>query len=109
VRVFTRTKGVVSARQRRSLERSLRGVVRDLDPKFLPGASPLNRPGLRPYVREIQALADRVGDLDRPASRRGLQLVRNLLTDGGSPLYDRDRAHELPVTVKNILVALDLR
>jgi hypothetical protein len=109
VKVFTRTNGVVSARQRRSLERSLRGIVRSLDPKFLPGASPLNRPGLRRYVREIQALADRVGDLDRPASRQGLQLVRNLLTDGGSPLYDRDRPHELPETLKRILAVLDLR
>jgi hypothetical protein len=109
VKVFARTNGVVTSRQRRSLEHSLRGVIRSLDPKFLPGASPLNRPGLRRYVPEIQALADRVGDLDRPASRRGLQLVRNLLTDGGSPLYDRDRVDELPVTVKNILVALDFR
>jgi hypothetical protein len=105
--MFTRTNGVVSARQRRSLERSLRGIVRNLDPSFLPGASPLNRAGLRLYVPEIQALADRVGDLERPASRRGLDLVRTLLTDGGSPLYDRDRIAELPVTVKNILVALD--
>jgi hypothetical protein len=109
VKVFSRTTGVVSARQRRSLERSLRGIVRSLDPKLLPGASPLNRAGLWLYVPEIRALADRVGDLRRPASRHGLQLVRNLLTDGGSPLYDRDRAHELPEAVKKILIALDLR
>jgi len=84
-------------------------VIRSLDPKRLPGASPLNRPGLWPYVPELRALADRVGDLDRPVSRQGLQLVQNLLTDGGSPLYDRDRADELPETVKRILVALDVR
>jgi len=48
-----------------------------------------------------------VGDLDRPASRQGLLLVQNLLTDGGSPLYDRDRIDELPETVRRILVALD--
>jgi hypothetical protein len=109
VKVFARSKGVVSARQRRSLERSLRGIVRSLDPKLLPGASPLNRRDLRIYVPEIRALANRVGDLDRPASRRGLELVRNLLADGGSPLYDRDRIHELPETVKRILIALDVR
>jgi hypothetical protein len=109
MKVFTRTNGVVSARQRRSLERSLRGILRSLDPKRLPGASPLNRAGLWLYAPEIKALADRVGDLGRPASRHGLDLVRNLLTDGGSPLYDRDRAAELPETVKRILLALDLR
>jgi hypothetical protein len=100
---------VVTSRRRRSLARSLQGVIRSLDPKRLPGASPLNRPGLRPYVPEFRALAERVADLDRPASRHGLQLVQNLLTDGGSPLYDRDRADELPETVKRILVALDVR
>ena len=50
-----------------------------------------------------------MGDLDRPASRHGLLLVQNLLTDGGSPLYDRDRIDELPETVRMILVALDAR
>jgi hypothetical protein len=98
-----------SPRRRRSLARSLRGVVRSLDAKHLPGASPLNRVGVAPYEGEIQALADRVGDLDRPASRLGLDLVRNLLCDGGSPLYDRDRSHEIPTTVRDILRALDVR
>src|SRR5262249_17326327 len=100
---------LASARRRKSLARSLEGVVKSIDPKRLPGASPLNRRGLWLYVPEIRTLARRVGDLDRPASKRGLQLVRNLLTDGGSPLYDRDRIDELPETIKNILVALEVR
>lgn len=100
---------VLATRRRRSLARSLEGIVRSLDPKLLPGASPLNRPGLWLYVPEIRTLAARVGDLDRPASRRGLELVRNLLTDGGSPLYDRERIDELPETVRRILAALDAR
>jgi len=99
----------ISVRRRRSLARSLRGVIRSLDPNKLPGASPLNRPGLWLYVPELRALATRVGDLERPVSRHGLQLVDNLLTDGGSPLYDRDRAGELPDTIRNILVALEAR
>jgi hypothetical protein len=97
-----------SARRRKSLARSLNGVVRSLDPKRLPGASPLNRPGLWLYEPEIRTLAARVGDFGRPASRQGLQLVHNLLTDGGSPLYDRDRADEIPETVRRILVALEV-
>ena len=96
-------------RRRRSLARSLQGVIRSLDPKRLPGASPLNRPGLRLYVPELRALADRVGDVSRPASRRGLDLVHDLLTDGGSPLYDRDRVDELPETIREILFALGAR
>jgi hypothetical protein len=32
-----------------------------------------------------------------------------LLADGGSPLYDRDRAHEIPTTVRNITRALNVR
>jgi hypothetical protein len=100
---------VVSARKRKSLARSLEGVVRSLDPKRLPGASPLNRRGLWLYVPEIRTLAKRVGDLDRPASRHGLMLVHNLLTDGGSPLYDRDRIDELPGTIRRILEALEAR
>lgn len=96
-----------SSRRRRSLERSLQGVLRSLDPKRLPGASPLNRRGLWLYEPELRSLANRVGDLGRPASRHGLQLVQNLLTDGGSPLYDRDRIDELPEMVRKILVALD--
>ena len=99
---------MLHARSRKALARSLEGVITSLDPNRLPGASPLNRAGLRPYVPELRALAERVGDLDRPASRRGLQLVRTLLTDGGSPLYDRERIHELPATIKTIAVALEI-
>jgi len=98
-----------STRQRRSLARALRRVIHSLDPRLLPGASPLNRPGLWLYEPELRTLAARVGDLDRPASRRGLELVDNLLSDAGGPLYDRDRAGEIPETVKRILVALDAR
>jgi hypothetical protein len=98
-----------SARRRRSLERSLRGVLRSLDPKRLPGASPLNRPGLWLYEPELRTLATRVGDLDRPASNHGLQLLQNFLTDAGGPLYDRARIDEVPETVRQILVALDGR
>jgi hypothetical protein len=36
-------------------------------------------------------------------------LVHNLLTDGGSPLYDRDRIDELPGTIRRILEALEAR
>jgi hypothetical protein len=100
---------IPSVHRRRSLERSLRRVLRSLDPKRLPGASPLNRRGLWLYEPELRTLANRVGDLDRPASSYGLQLLQNLLTDAGGPLYDRARIDEVPETVRQILVALDGR
>ena len=99
----------VTTRRRRELERSLEGVLRSIDPKRRPGASPLNRRGLWLYEPELRSLARRVGDLERPVSRHGLSLVENLLTDAGGPLYDRDRTDELPKIVRRILLALDGR
>ena len=97
-------------RRRRSLAASLRGLVRDLTtPGRLPGASPLNRHDLWLYVPELRTLAARVGDLKRPVTPFGMQLVHDLLIDGGSPLYDRARAGEMPETVRKILLALDPR
>jgi hypothetical protein len=94
--------------KRRQLARSLDGVVRELrGPVRLPGASPLNRVGLRPYERELAALAARVGDLDRPVARRGLRLVNELVSHGGSPLYDRSHARDVPAAIATILAALE--
>ena len=95
--------------KRRQLARSLDGVVRELrGPVRLPGASPLNRIGLRPYESQLAALAARMGDLDRPVSARGLRLVNELVCNGASPLYDRSRTDFVPETVDRILAALDL-
>jgi hypothetical protein len=99
----------VTARRRRELEQSLEGVLRNIDPKRRPGASPLNRRGLWLYEPELRSLIRRLGDLDRPVSRHGLSLVQNLLIDAGGPLYDPDRIDELPGTVRKILVTLDAR
>ena len=81
-----RYQDVLSARRRRSLARSLEGIVRSLDPRLLPGASPLNRPGLWVYVPEIRTLAARVGDLDRPASRRASRDSQTHPRRAGRPL-----------------------
>ena len=94
--------------KRRQLAKSLAGVVRELrGPLRLPGASPLNRVGLRPYERQLAALAARLGDTDRPVGRRGLRLVNELVTNGGSPLYDRSRAGVFPATIDRILAELE--
>jgi hypothetical protein len=96
--------------KRRQLAKSLDGVLRELrGPVRLPGASPLNRTGLRPYEHELAELADRLGDTSRPVSMRGLRLVNELVSYGGSPLYDRSRVKTIPATIERILAALELR
>ena len=97
-------------RKRLQLARSLDGIVRELNaPLRLPGSSPLNRTGLRPYEGEIAALSARLADLERPVRRSGLRLAEEFLTNGGSPLYDRTAAAALPRTVRTILAALEPR
>ena len=96
--------------KRRQLAKSLDGLVRELrGPVRLPGASPLNHVGLRPYEHELATLAERLGDTDRPVSARGLRLVNELVSYGGSPLYDRTLVGALPATIERILGALELR
>ncbi len=99
-----------SARRRLQLARSLEGVVRELHaPVRLPGASPLNRVGLRPYEAEILSLAGRLADLERPVTSAGMSLVQKFVTDGGSPLYDRSCVDAVPQMVDAILDALEPR
>ena len=105
--VVWRTGELSSERNRRELAKALRGVVSELDARRLPGASPLNRSGARPHAGLIQTLADRVGDLERPASAPGLLLVENLLTDGWGPLYARNRVGEIGASLRRCLTTLD--
>ncbi len=65
--------------RRRGHRPELRGRLR--------GASPVNLALLRPHGRVLSALADRVGDLDRPVAAYGILRVRWLLTNPGSPMY----------------------
>src|SRR4249920_3329602 len=95
--------------KRRQLAKSLDGVVRELrGPVRLPGAAPLTRVGLCPYEHELATLAERLGDTRRPVSARGLRLVNELVSYGGSPLYDRTRVGALPATIERILATLEL-
>lgn len=107
--VAWRTAELTSSRERRTLARSLRGIVADVQsPSWAFSASPLNRRGLVPYVHEIQALADRVGDFEQPVAAAGIVLARDLLKDGGSPLYTGGNVADLPSTLSRIRSALDV-
>lgn len=99
-----------SAQKRLQLARSLEGVVHELrGPVRLPGASPLNRIGLRPYGQELSGLAERLAALDRPVTERGMRLVHELVTDGGSPLYDRAAENQIPTVLAGVLDELEPR
>jgi len=100
---------LTSRRERHLLARSLRGVVRGLSASALPSAVPLNRAGLRPYAGELAGLADRLDDSGRPVGPTGVLLVQELLSDGGSPLYDRGRAGEIPDALAAARAALETR
>ena len=92
--------------RRRSLARSLRHIVRELSSSTLPGASPLNRRAARPYADRLAELARVVDDPAITVHARGVLLTENLLTEAGSPLYDRSRASQLPVALHQVERAL---
>ncbi|MGH3027727.1 MAG: hypothetical protein ACRDMW_04145 [Gaiellaceae bacterium] len=98
---------LTSAFNRRSLARSLRGVVRDSTARISISASPVNRQAARGEVEAIERLATRLRDLDHPAEPRGILLVEDLLTDGFGPLYARERASDLGPALDRCLAALD--
>jgi hypothetical protein len=107
--VAWRTAELTSSRERRMLARSLRGIVADVQaPVWGFSASPLNRRGLVSYVDEIEALADRIGDFEQPVAAAGIVLVRDLLSNGGSPLYTGGNVADLPNTLSRIRSALDV-
>ncbi|HXY16885.1 MAG TPA: hypothetical protein VEH79_01795 [Gaiellaceae bacterium] len=99
---------LTSSRERRILARSLRRLVGELRGRLIPGVVPLNRVKLGPYVPHIELVARRLADLSRPVSPRGILLLHDLLTQPVSPLYDRERADEVPERVASILAALEV-
>jgi hypothetical protein len=100
---------LTSDRNRRVLARSLSATAADLDARLLPGASPLNRAAARPHAGLIRMLSDRLADLDRPVSAKGVLLVHALLTDGTGPLYARSRGRDLRAALERCLIELDAR
>jgi hypothetical protein len=103
--VAWRVAELTTPRERSAVAGTLREIAREVrDPRPGFSASVVARRGLGGHVGELEVLADRIADLDRPATGAGMLLVRDLITDGGSPLYicgdvaDRtpalDRIHE---------------
>ena len=107
LRLAWRVEELVSTKNRLDLAHSLRSVVRDSGPEYLPTASPVNRGAVRAESEALLDIATRIADLDRPVAPKGLVLADGLLTDGSGPLYDRERVGELPALLDATLVALE--
>ena len=104
-----RTEELTSDRQRQALAKSLRSLIASLGQNVVMTAQVVNRPAARAQRAKLTALADRLARLDKPVDARGVLMVRQLLADGGSPLYDRRRAEELPERLDTLVRALEPR
>jgi hypothetical protein len=109
LRLAWRVDELVGTKNRLDLAHSLRSLVRDADARYLPSASPVNRPSVREHSEDILAVAGRLADLERSIAARGVVLADRLLIDSSGPLYDRDLADELPIYLSTTLAALERR
>lgn len=109
LRLAWRVEELVGTKNRLDLAHSVRSLVRDARPSYLPSASPFNRLVVRAESDALLVVAARLADLERPVAARGVVLLERLLTDGSGPLYDRDRVDEFGSTLDTILGALEPR
>jgi len=101
-----RTRELTTAGERARIRREVERTLRSLEPARLPGASPLRRPAARRNRELLELVGQRLGD-ERPVSARGVLLVRGLLRDGASPLYNEGADLLLPRALTRILSALE--
>ena len=106
-RLAWRTSELCSDENRRALAEALVDVVRSAESRFLPSASPLNRPAVRAQTGQLLRLAATLGDLDRAVWPRGVLLVERLVTDGASGLYGGAGADTLGRELDAALAALE--
>ena len=106
-RLAWRTNELVDDDHRRELAASLVEVVHGSGTRYLPGASPLNRAAARGETDRLLRLAARLAETGRPVRPRGVLLVEQLLGDGRSPLYSRERARLLRTALDEALTELE--
>jgi hypothetical protein len=109
LRLAWRVEELVATKNRLDLAHSLRSLVRDAGPRYLPTASPVNRLAVRSESETLLAVAGRLADLERPVAARGVVLTERLLIDASGPLYDRELVDDLPTYLDTALAALEPR
>jgi hypothetical protein len=102
-----RVRELTTARERRTLARSLRRIVDTLDAPRTMAAIPVSRAAVWPNRQAVVDLADRLAAVDQQVHPAGMVLVRELITDGlRSPLYD-DNAARLREQLKALQRAME--
>jgi hypothetical protein len=105
-RLAWRTNELVSDENRHALAESIVDVVHSSRGRYLPSASPLNRNAARAETELLLRIAAALEDGHRDVRPRGILLVERLLTDGGGPLYARERERSLHRALDEALQAL---
>jgi hypothetical protein len=82
-----RARQLTSPRERRTLARTLRLLVREAFERPVGWRRPLALPAVRAHRDEVLFLAQRLERVDEPVSPAGMLRVVDLVTDGGSPLW----------------------
>jgi hypothetical protein len=106
-RLAWRTNELCSEEHRRELAESLVEVVRASESRYLPTASPINRPAAREETTTLLRLAAALTDTEQGVAPRGVLLVERLLFGTGSPLYDQAPRNRLHATLAEALQALE--
>jgi hypothetical protein len=96
---------LVAPSSRQALAAEVARTLRRIDPSRLPSASPLRRGVARRDCDLLERLEQRMLD-GRPVNARGMLLLRRLLRDAGSPLYD-DHGTELGRALATLLLELE--
>ena len=98
---------LTSAKMRRQLAALARRIIAEQsNPRCR--AYAFNRPAIRQHLDLFIALAERL-ESPEPAGVQGMALAARLLSDGGGPLYDPQRADELGPTLARAVRDLDVR
>ena len=100
-----RTLELVAPATRESLARELQQTLRRIDPARLPSTSPLRRGVARRHREMLRRLEERMLD-GRPVTARGVVLLRRLLHDAASPLYD-EHGGDLSRALARVLLELE--
>lgn len=91
-----RAEELTSAHERALLADSLRGVVKEIRAPGPTSTVPLDRRAIHPHLAELDAIAARLDDTERPVTPAGILEIERLLTSPNSPLYMHSGADNLP-------------